>query len=76
MAGKQPKSIEDLLKLLSMGEALTETQQKTMNDYKFWKTQPVPALDEVVSEEGPIDTKKNPRTSQRPRSPCSVSLSG
>ncbi|KAM9913608.1 hypothetical protein OXX69_001432 [Metschnikowia pulcherrima] len=60
MAGKQPKSIEDLLKLLSMGEALTETQQKTMNDYKFWKTQPVPALDEVVSEEGPIDAQKTP----------------
>ncbi|GEQ70049.1 hypothetical protein JCM33374_g3725 [Metschnikowia sp. JCM 33374] len=60
MADKQPKSIEDLLRLLSMGEALNETQQKTMDDYKFWKTQPVPALDEVVEKEGPIDSSKTP----------------
>lgn len=60
MADKQPKLIEDLLKLLAMGGALNETQQKTMNDYKFWKTQPVTALDEVVKEEGPIDSTKTP----------------
>lgn len=55
-----PKSIEDLLKLISMGEALSETQEKQMEDYKFWKTQPVPALNEVVEREGPIDSLKTP----------------
>lgn len=58
--GDTPKLIEELLKLISMGEVLDETQQKQMKDYKFWKTQPVPALDEVVDNEGPIDTTKTP----------------
>lgn len=57
MAEKPSKSIEDLLKLVSMGEALNEAQQKQMKDYKFWKTQPVPALDEVVETDGPIEIK-------------------
>lgn len=55
-----PKSIEELMKLLSMGEPLTEPQQKQMKDYKFWKTQPVPSLDEKIESEGPIDVKKTP----------------
>ena len=55
-----PKLLEELLKLLSMGEALDEAQQKQMKDYKFWKTQPVPALGEVVAEEGPIDSSRTP----------------
>lgn len=56
----EPKLIEELLKLISLGEALNESQQKQMNEYKFWKTQPVPALDEVVENEGPIDASKKP----------------
>lgn len=60
MSRDPPKLIEDLLKLLSMGEALNESQQKQMKDYKFWNTQPVPALDEVVAQEGPIDTSRTP----------------
>lgn len=56
----KPKLIEELLKLISMGEVLNEAQQKQMKDYKFWKTQPVPSLDEVVSAEGPIDATKTP----------------
>ena len=55
-----PKSIEDLMKLLSMGESLTEPQQKQMKDYKFWKTQPVPSFDEKIDSEGPIDQTKTP----------------
>ncbi|KAK6464114.1 Glycylpeptide N-tetradecanoyltransferase [Scheffersomyces coipomensis] len=58
---KTPKrSIEELLKLLSTGETLTETEQKQMKDYKFWKTQPVPSLEEKIVSEGPIDTTKTP----------------
>jgi glycylpeptide N-tetradecanoyltransferase len=54
------KNIEELLKLLSMGESLNESQQKQMKDYKFWKTQPVPNLDEKIDSEGPIDSAKTP----------------
>lgn len=53
-----PKSIEELLKLLSMGGELNEVQKKEMKDYKFWKTQPVPKLDEKILNEGPIEIKK------------------
>lgn len=57
-----PKLIEELLKLISLGEVLNEAQQKEMNDYKFWKTQPVPKFDDVVeyNTEGPIDSSKTP----------------
>ncbi|KAF6069960.1 glycylpeptide N-tetradecanoyltransferase [Candida albicans P76067] len=54
------KSIEELLKLLAMGQELSPAQQKEMKDYKFWKTQPVPSLSETVTEEGPIDKLKTP----------------
>ncbi|CAN3358464.1 glycylpeptide N-tetradecanoyltransferase [Diutina catenulata] len=52
-----PKNIEELLRMLSAGQELSETQQKQMKDYKFWKTQPVPALDEPIAAEGPIEVK-------------------
>ncbi|ODV81723.1 Glycylpeptide N-tetradecanoyltransferase [Suhomyces tanzawaensis NRRL Y-17324] len=55
-----PKSIEEILKLIARGETLTETQQKQMNDYKFWKTQPVPRLDEAIDSEGPINGTLTP----------------
>lgn len=57
---KPPKAIEEILKLLASGEELTDSQKKTMNDYKFWKTQPVPRLDERITSEGPIDKLKKP----------------
>uniref|UniRef100_A0A0L0P3Z3 Glycylpeptide N-tetradecanoyltransferase n=1 Tax=Candidozyma auris TaxID=498019 RepID=A0A0L0P3Z3_CANAR len=57
MSDKPPKLIEELLKLMLMGEVLNETQKKQMKDYKFWKTQPVPSLDEVVDNYGPIEVK-------------------
>lgn len=55
-----PKSIEELLKLLSMGSELTEPQQKEMKDYKFWSSQPVVKLDEKIVSEGPIESSKTP----------------
>lgn len=57
---KSGKSIEELLKLLSMGQELNEVEKKQMKDYKFWKTQPVPRLDETVDSEGQIDQVKKP----------------
>lgn len=60
MSGNPPKNIQDLLKLLSMGEQLTDSQKKEMKDYKFWKTQPVPSLNEKIDSEGPIDQTKTP----------------
>jgi glycylpeptide N-tetradecanoyltransferase len=51
------KAIEELLKKLAEGAQLNEEQKKTMEDYKFWKTQPVPNFNEEISEEGPIEDK-------------------
>ncbi|KAG7665273.1 NMT1 [[Candida] subhashii] len=59
-ADATPNSIEQLLQLLALGKELTPSQQKEMKDYKFWKTQPVPRLDEQVVSEGPIDSTKTP----------------
>ena len=56
----QKKLIEELLRLLSTGEELDENQKKEMEDYKFWKTQPVPRLNEKVVAEGPIESGKTP----------------
>ncbi|KAH3674782.1 hypothetical protein WICMUC_002985 [Wickerhamomyces mucosus] len=53
----QNKAIEELLKKLAEGAQLNEQQQKQMKDYKFWKTQPVPDLNEKITEEGPIEQK-------------------
>ncbi|CAI5759290.1 unnamed protein product [Candida verbasci] len=60
MGDQPPKSIEELMKLLAMGQELTPSQQKEMKDYRFWKTQPVPHLDEKITKEGPIDKLKTP----------------
>lgn len=49
----EKKSIEDLLKQL----ALQGETPKKMEDYKFWKTQPVAKFGEEVEEEGPIEHK-------------------
>lgn len=55
--GGNSKAINELLRLLSVGGDLNETQQKQMKDYKFWKTQPVPSLDSKIDLEGPIESK-------------------
>ncbi|KAI9106219.1 acyl-CoA N-acyltransferase, partial [Phlyctochytrium arcticum] len=33
---------------------------KNMDSYKFWKTQPVPRVDETIEENGPIEADKKP----------------
>ncbi|CAL9737695.1 glycylpeptide N-tetradecanoyltransferase [Monosporozyma servazzii] len=65
MADNQ-KKLQELLEQLALGKGpikpreIPEEPKKQMEDYKFWKTQPVPALDSQISEEGPIDSKKTP----------------
>lgn len=59
-------AIEELLKKLAEGATLNEEQQKTMDDYKFWKTQPVPKFDENIAEEGPIEHKTVDQISTTP----------
>ncbi|KAK9239423.1 acyl-CoA N-acyltransferase [Lipomyces kononenkoae] len=50
-------SIEELLRQLAVQE---QPQKKTMEDYKFWKTQPVTKFDEKIDDEGPIEGDKTP----------------
>lgn len=49
-------SIEELFKMMAM-QAAQKEEKKPMEDYKFWKTQPVPKFDEDIMREGPIDDK-------------------
>ena len=56
--------LKELLRLLKVNDGdlskLTTQQRKEMNEYKFWKTQPVTKFDEVIKKEGPIDASKRP----------------
>jgi len=53
---EQRKALERLINQLSLNQALTDSQKKKeAEDFKFWKTQPVPGLDEEVKEDGPIE---------------------
>lgn len=49
------KEKEDKFRAMLERMALTQQQQEPSTDHKFWSTQPVPRLDEVVTEEGPIE---------------------
>lgn len=57
------KSILDLLKKLSLQAAEQDTAEpskpKPMDEFKFWKTQPVTKFDASISAEGPIDTRND-----------------
>lgn len=58
---KAKKTIEDLFKQLAVEEETSPAAPpKSMDEYKFWKTQPVPRFDETDEEitEGPIDATK------------------
>jgi glycylpeptide N-tetradecanoyltransferase len=47
------------LNLVQDPSALLEAEPpRTQDDYKFWKTQPVPKIDEFPSDHGPIDAPK------------------
>lgn len=52
------KTLEDLLKLLALNQEPEKPKKK--EDYKFWKTQPVPNFDEKFPDEGPIEKLKTP----------------
>ncbi|EPY50486.1 N-myristoyltransferase 1 [Schizosaccharomyces cryophilus OY26] len=49
------RELLDRLALRSLVEEETETPAKTYDDFKFWKTQPVPKFDDECEAEGPID---------------------
>jgi len=46
------KSLQSFINQLSLQEAEPEPEKPA---FKFWKTQPVPAIDEEVKEDGPIE---------------------
>uniref|UniRef100_A0A060T9G1 Glycylpeptide N-tetradecanoyltransferase n=1 Tax=Blastobotrys adeninivorans TaxID=409370 RepID=A0A060T9G1_BLAAD len=51
-------SIENLLKMLAASSVADENAPpKSMEEYKFWKTQPVVKFDQEVDVEGPIENK-------------------
>ena len=43
--------------LEQMGVTIEKPSTKTSSDHKFWNSQPVVKLEEVVDQEGPIDHK-------------------
>ncbi|RLN95925.1 hypothetical protein BBJ28_00014201 [Nothophytophthora sp. Chile5] len=50
---------EEFLQVLNqLNLATNRPAQAAQKDFKFWKTQPVPAIDEFPREHGPIDTPK------------------
>lgn len=71
---EQPKttgmSIEQLLKMLaaSGGQQNQERTPKSMDEYKFWKTQPVVKFDTNFDTEGPIENKTVEEVAQTPAS--------
>ncbi|KAM3159466.1 Glycylpeptide N-tetradecanoyltransferase [Lachancea thermotolerans] len=60
----QAKKLQELLKMLSLSQndasKLTQPQRKQFEEYKFWKTQPVPRFDDEVEDEGPINSSQRP----------------
>ncbi|KAI9209853.1 Myristoyl-CoA:protein N-myristoyltransferase, N-terminal domain-containing protein [Polychytrium aggregatum] len=62
-----PSAVSDLQiqNLLQMLQASARTEEpvsrrgaKSMDEYKFWRTQPVPRTDEVIVDNGPIEADK------------------
>lgn len=50
-------TVEDLFKKLILAQSVREKPQKSMDEYKFWKTQPVPKFGQKVEKEGEIEFK-------------------
>lgn len=51
----------DLFKQLAVeqeAEPSPDAPPKSMDEYKFWKTQPVPSFDEKIEKDGPVDSTK------------------
>ncbi|KAK9462137.1 acyl-CoA N-acyltransferase [Lipomyces oligophaga] len=61
-------SFRDLLEKLALADSLSDPvdKRKSMDQYRFWKTQPVVKFDQPIDDEGPIETKT---TDQIPDSP-------
>lgn len=57
---KPKKTLADLFKQLGVEQEAPkpDAPSKPMEEYKFWKTQPVTKFGENVAEEGPIDASK------------------
>lgn len=75
LANKGSQNLEDMLKKLSINEMLTgmAPQGKNVKDmasHQFWKTQPVPSFDEMMSKEkivdGPIKEIDQTKVSKEP----------
>ncbi|TPX62464.1 hypothetical protein SpCBS45565_g07025 [Spizellomyces sp. 'palustris'] len=45
----------DLIRNLATNDQRTRRNPKDMDQYKFWKTQPVPRVDEKIEQNGPIE---------------------
>ncbi|GMM31892.1 glycylpeptide N-tetradecanoyltransferase [Martiniozyma asiatica (nom. inval.)] len=60
----EEKSIEELLKRLAMED--DSQKPKPMDEYKFWKTQPVPHFEHSVDAEGPLQIKSVSDVPQEP----------
>ncbi|KAI9712154.1 MAG: glycylpeptide N-tetradecanoyltransferase [Candelaria pacifica] len=56
LKGRTPEELVQLLQLSNLmgGTAIGGKNQKDMESYKFWQTQPVPSFDETKAKEGPI----------------------
>lgn len=59
-------TIEDLFKKLLLSQSAKEKPPKSMEEYKFWKTQPVTRLDQEVEQEGEIEIKTVDEVSKEP----------
>ncbi|XP_030631297.1 glycylpeptide N-tetradecanoyltransferase 1b [Chanos chanos] len=56
---EKQQEIRKALHLFSLGQGPPKSlQEARKHDYRFWSTQPVPKIDEVVTSCGPIDTVK------------------
>ncbi|KAJ1559422.1 hypothetical protein HK405_010698 [Cladochytrium tenue] len=59
MSAQQVNALLSALDLTMRGKAAVDrTSKKSMDDYKFWSTQPVPRTDEVIEEDGEIEPAK------------------
>jgi len=52
---EQKRALAQLINQLSLRQSINDKNQEEKENFKFWKTQPVPALDEEVKEDGPIE---------------------
>jgi glycylpeptide N-tetradecanoyltransferase len=59
-------SVEHLLKMLAASSQGQDRTPKSMEEYKFWKTQPVTKFGSDVDQEGPIENKTVEEVAKEP----------